>query len=392
VFVLEKGNEFLAKVRISGGGRCNVTHACFDPRTLAGYYPRGGKSLIGAFHQFQPEDMIAWLAGRGVRLKTEPDGRMFPVTDDSRTIVDCLLQSAREAGVKLRCQSEVSRIERAEGGFDLFLKSGEVLGCDRLLLAPGGCRGGMESLLRSLGHRVEPPVPSLFSFNLAAPWNEGLAGISLRDVELLIPGTSLRQRGPLLFTHAGISGPAVLRLSAWGARHIHGTDYVFPLRIRWLPEWRSDEISAEFVRVRKEHGGRLLMNQPVADLPVRLWEKLLRVGGVLPELRWAAMPGEVQARLLRYLEGSEVGVSGKSLHKEEFVTCGGVSLSEVNFKSMASRICPGLYFAGEVLDIDGITGGFNFQSAWTTGWIAGNAVAAASGDENPVAPDVRDLA
>lgn len=378
IVVLEKGPEFLAKVRISGGGRCNVTHACFEPRELAERYPRGGRALIGPFQRFQPRDTVDWFAARGVRLKTELDGRMFPVTDSSLTIVECLLAAARQAGVELRSNTGVAEIVRgADGRFALSLPRGETLVCDQLLLATGGCRAPAAGrLAETLGHTLVPPVPSLFAFNLDLPWLRGLAGIAVEDVEAAVPGTSLRERGPLLITHWGVSGPAILRLSAWGARTLQERDYCFPLQIDWAPTHNAEAWTAEFATRRRDNGARCVVNTPSAGLPARLWERLVLAAGIASEQRWAGLSRAGQQQLVRQLTRTEFPVVGKSLNRDEFVTCGGVRLGEVDFRTMASRRCPGLYFAGELLDLDGLTGGFNFQAAWTTGWIAGHALAA----------------
>lgn len=377
VLLLERGTQFLAKVRISGGGRCNVTHHCFEPRELVTRYPRGSRELLGPFQRFQPRDTVAWFAARGVELKTEPDGRMFPVTDDSQTIVDCLLLAARQAGVQLRTQCGVAGVKRrVGGGFHLELTNGERLDCAQLLLATGGSRTATQGALAvALGHTLEPPVPSLFTFEIRGPLLDGLAGISVEAVELGVPGTTLRERGPLLVTHTGVSGPAVLRLSAWGARWCAEANYQFPLRVNWLPHLNPEALAAEFQARRQAQGAKSLANLPIAPLPARLWERLVQAAGVAREQRWAALSRPAQAALIRQLLGTELSVAGKTLNRDEFVTCGGVRLREVNFKTMESRLCPGLFFAGEVLDIDGVTGGFNFQAAWTTGWIAGRAMA-----------------
>ena len=395
VTILEKSSEFLSKVRISGGGRCNVTHACFDPRDFATRFPRGEQELIGPFQRFQARDTVAWFKGRGVRLNAERDGRIFPLSNLSQTIIDCLVSAAEAAGVKLRANCGVERIvarasrplpsgnEQQTGetptlpsGFDLTLSSGETLFCDRLLLATGGCRtaeGGQ--LAVSLGHALEPPVPSLFTFDLETPWLQELAGISVESVDVSVPGTELRERGPLLVTHTGLSGPVILRLSAWGARELHGLDYRFPLHLNWLPKLGQEEIATELQWRRSQQPARLVVNAPLPSLPARLWEQLVIAAGVKRDTRWGVITRSAQHGLLQQLIRTELPVSGKSLNKEEFVTCGGVRLSEVNFRTMQSRLCPGLYFAGELLDIDGLTGGFNFQAAWTTGWLAGGAMA-----------------
>jgi len=380
VTVLEGGPKFLAKVRISGGGRCNVTHACFDPRELATRYPRGGPALIGAFHRFQPSDTVEWFATRGVRLKTEPDGRMFPITDDSATIVDCLVGAARAAGVKLVLNCGVKTVSRGAGAasFQLGLATGETMACDRLLLATGGCRAeATGQLVTTLGHTLEPPVPSLFTLQVELPWLRSLAGLAV-EAEVSVPGTTLRERGPLLATHWGVSGPAILRLSAWGARALHGFNYTFPLRVNWLPRLSPETLTAALARRRMNDGARLVVNVPLPPLPARLWEQLVLAAGLPRQTTWANLTRAGQQQLTQQLQHTELSVTGKSLNKDEFVTCGGVRLSEVNFATMESRLGPGLHFAGELLDVDGITGGFNFQAAWTTGWLAGQAMAAAA--------------
>lgn len=375
VTILERGPEFLAKVRVSGGGRCNVTHACFDAREFVTRYPRGAQELIGPFRRFGAIDTVEWFNRRGVRFYTQTDGCLFPVSNSSQTIIDCLVNAATTAGVKLRTNCGVNRIiRRANAGFDLTLANGETLACDRLLLATGGCRTAAAGQLPvSLGHTLEPPVPSLFTFHLDTPWLRQLAGIVLESVEVAAGG--LRERGTLLVTHSGLSGPAILRLSAWGARRFHDFDYKFPLLINWLP---GLDPTTELQRRRDQQPARLVMNTPLAPLPARLWEQLVGAAGIDRDVRWAKLSRSALHRLTQQLIRTELTVTGKSLNKEEFVTCGGVRLSEVNFKTMESRLCPGLHFAGELLDIDGLTGGFNFQAAWTTGWLAGQAMAAAT--------------
>jgi predicted Rossmann fold flavoprotein len=302
---------------------------------------------------------------------------MFPVSDSSQTIVDCLLDAARKAGVKLQTQRAVDGLAKlAAGGFSVKLATGESVACDRVLLATGGCRTpALGALAVSLGHTLEPPVPSLFTFHIETAWLRSLAGVSLERVEASIPGTALRATGPLLVTHWGLSGPAILRLSAWGARVLQKVDYRFTLTLNWLPHLNAEKLTAELEARRRAHPARLVTNTPVAPLPARLWEQLTLAAGIDPATRWAALSRPAQHRLAQQLQRTEFTVTGKSLNKDEFVTCGGVRLSEVNFKTMESRICPGLFFAGELLDLDGITGGFNFQAAWTTGWLAGEAMA-----------------
>jgi hypothetical protein len=377
VTILEKGAQFLSKVKISGGGRCNVTHACFDPRELAARYPRGGRAMLALFKKFQASDTVAWFEARGVKLKTESDGRMFPASDSSQTIIDCLMNAAKATGVKLVLNCSVERVaKRPNGGFELALSDGENISCDCLLLATGGCRAAAAGLLAvSLGHKLEPPVPSLFTFHIETPWLSGLAGVSVETVVVSVPCAHLRERGALLATHWGLSGPVILRLSAWGARELHELGYKFPLHINWLPQLGAEKIAAEFQSRRNSQPAKLIVNTPLAPLPSRLWEQLVLAAGIPRDTRWAALSRAAQHQLVQQLIRTEFPVTGKSLNKDEFVTCGGVRLGEVDFKTMESRICPGLYFAGELLDIDGITGGFNFQAAWTTGWIAGHAMA-----------------
>jgi predicted flavoprotein YhiN len=398
ISLFERGSEFLTKVRISGGGRCNVTHACFDPRTLSEHFPRGARALISPLYRFSPSDTVAWFETRGVRLKTEPDGRIFPVTDSSRTIIDCLLSEAKAAGVHLFPRKGVEgAVLRADGGFELVMgrhgghpsnggtgsvpshTSGddhEIINCDRFLLATGGSRSvAGAQIAQSLGHTIVPPVPSLFSLHVSTPWLRSLPGVSIPSVKVSVPGTKLRESGPMLITHNGVSGPAVLRLSAWGARVLHGLDYRFILRVNWLPDLTEDTIRAQLQSFRRSNPNRHVINSPVAPLPARLWEQLTLAAGIDREARWSALPRAKAQALAQVLTRTELAVKGKSLNKDEFVTCGGVSLREINFKTMESRITPHLYFAGELLDLDGVTGGFNFQAAWTTGWIAGHAMA-----------------
>lgn len=379
VLLLEAAHQPLAKVRISGGGRCNVTHACFDPALLAQHYPRGNKALRSAFSRFQATDTVEWFRRRGVILKTEADGRMFPVTDDSETIVECLSQTAREVGVKLWTGVAVKTVERHGDRFCITLRSGDLIWSDRLLLATGSNRHGY-AIAASLGHRVEPPVPSLFTFNVNDPRLHELAGVSVEAVHLRLQvegSKPLEQTGPLLVTHWGLSGPAVLKLSAWGARLLHDRHYQATLTVNWLPKSNPETLRQQLMAVRSQLPKRSVVSSCPLPLPRRLWERLTAHVGIREGDRWAELSNKTLNALLQELTRGEFAIQGKGTFKEEFVTCGGVSLKEVDFKTMASRCCPGLFFAGEILDIDGVTGGFNFQSAWTTGWLAGQAIAAA---------------
>ncbi|MCW5549670.1 MAG: NAD(P)/FAD-dependent oxidoreductase [Opitutaceae bacterium] len=370
----------LAKVRISGGGRCNVTHACFEPRELAKRYPRGGRELLGAFHRWSPHDTVAWFAARGVELKTEADGRMFPVTDDSATIVDCLLAAAAKAGVEVRTSLGVRKVEAAgtslAPAFWITLTDNTEFRADRLLVATGGNRASAGFTIASaLGHTIEPLVPSLFTFHIDDKRLEGLSGIAIENMTTAVPGTKLKEGGPLLITHWGLSGPAILKLSAWGARELAAANYEFPLRVNFVPPHTRESLLHVFAGLRARQPRKQLGTWNPLGLPARFWERQLTVAGIEPATQWAGVSNTTFGALAARLTTAEFKVVGKSMNKEEFVTCGGVCLGEVNFKTMASKLCPGLHFAGEVLDLDGITGGFNFQAAWTTGWLAGQALA-----------------
>ena len=372
--ILEKTANPLSKVKISGGGRCNVTHACFDPRTLSANYPRGEKSLIGALHRWGVQDTIDWFAEHDVELKTEPDGRMFPTTDSSQTIIDCLTQAAIEAGVETRTRCGVESIERREV-FALQTDHGDVLEARSVLLATGGTRlvAGAR-LAQGLGHTLEPAVPSLFTFKIRDARLVDLPGVSVENAECIVAGSKLRSAGPILVTHVGLSGPGILRLSAWGARELASLDYRFTLRVNWLP---GCDVVAELNRLRETAGKRRIdARSPFAELPKRLWVRLAEAAGISNAQTWAELTKHQRRALDDQLVRCEFAVDGKSLNKEEFVTCGGVRLREIDWRTMQSKLCPGLYFAGELIDVDGITGGFNFQNAWTTGRIAGSAIAA----------------
>ncbi|MBW4690880.1 MAG: NAD(P)/FAD-dependent oxidoreductase [Lyngbya sp. HA4199-MV5] len=378
VTLLEAARQPLAKVRVSGGGRCNVTHACFDPALLVQHYPRGGKALRSPFSRFQARDTVAWFESQGVMLKTEADGRMFPITDDSATIVDCLMETARAVGVKLWQGAAVKAVTRKEDGFRVDVKAGEVLSCDRLLLATGSSPQGY-AIAQAVGHTIEPPVPSLFTFNITDTRLQDLAGVSVQNAHLRLQTgekSHLEQTGPLLITHWGLSGPAVLKLSAWGARALHDRQYKATLLVNWLPQTNPDALRQQLLAVKTQLPRRAIATSCPVLIPRRLWERLTSHVGITAETRWAELSNKTLNLLIQELTRGQYTISGKGAFKEEFVTCGGVNLKEVDFKTMESRLCPGLHFAGEILDIDGVTGGFNFQSAWTTGWIAGQAMGA----------------
>ncbi|HMP90384.1 MAG TPA: NAD(P)/FAD-dependent oxidoreductase [Kiritimatiellia bacterium] len=375
VILLEKSPELLAKVMISGGGRCNVTHACFDPKRLVEFYPRGHRELIGPFNRWQPRDTVKWFEERGVKLKVEPDGRMFPTTDQSTTITNCLIREAKQAGVKILVGKGLSKVKREDRGFELGLSNGEKMRCDRLLIATGGNQNSpVFHLIEELGHTIKPLRPSLFSFDCDDSRLKDLAGISVSNVQATIPGTTLRQRGPILITHWGLSGPVILKLSAWGAPQLADMNYKFTVRITWVPDLTEAELREQINQCRAEHARKTIQSWNAWKIPQRLWESLVGHLKIKAGTTWNQFPRNEVESLISMLLASDFQIDGKSMNKDEFVTCGGVSLDEVDFRTMESKKCRGLYFAGEILDIDGVTGGFNFQSAWTTGWIAGKSI------------------
>jgi predicted Rossmann fold flavoprotein len=383
VYLIEKTKKLLAKVSISGGGRCNVTHACFSPPALVRHYPRGEKQLRGPFELFGAKETVDWFESRHVRLKAEEDGRMFPVTDNSQTIVDCLLQEARQAGVTILTGTGVESVqvrkETSSPTFLLRLQDGEELAVDRVLISTGG-NPKLESYnwLLALGHTVVPPVPSLFTFNVPHSPLRDLPGIAVPRARVKIVGQKLEQEGPLLITHWGFSGPAVLKLSAWGARLLHALQYYFQILINWVPDLTEETLRQELYTLRKEQARKTVRSHALFGLPLRLWKTLVQLADIPEETRWADLPAKNQNKLMENLIRCPFEVRGKTTFKEEFVTCGGIPLAEVDLRTMESKVQPGLYFAGEVLDMDGITGGFNFQAAWTTGYLAGKAMAAAA--------------
>jgi predicted Rossmann fold flavoprotein len=367
VILLEKSGVLLSKVRISGGGRCNVTHACFDPAKLCENYPRGGKELLGPLHRFQPRDTIEWFEREGVAIKTESDGRCFPVTDSSETIIQCLLSKARSCGVQIHLRQSIERIEKCATGFAIHIKDvSEPLLAAQLILATGSSAAG-HAWAEHLGHSLAPSVPSLFTFNVPTSPLKELSGIAVECARIHIRGTNLSQTGPLLITHFGFSGPAVLKLSAWGARHLYEKEYRVAIAIDWLPHLSTERLFAELC-ARKASSQKTLGAENPFKLPKNLWIALI---GSLANRRIQDISQNNLRHLSEKLHADVYPVEGKTTHKEEFVTCGGVHLKEIDFKRMESKKCPGLFFAGEILDIDGVTGGFNFQNAWTTGFLAG---------------------
>jgi predicted Rossmann fold flavoprotein len=376
VFLYEATPHLLSKVKISGGGRCNVTHACFEPEQLVKNYPRGGRELLGAFHRFQPRDTLAWFNTRGVETKTEEDGRMFPTSDNSESIVNALMDAAEKNQVKILVQRGVKTIQYINEKFEVELNSGEMELFDKVIIATGGNKssGGL-AIAESFGHTIIPPVPSLFTFHIQDNRIADLTGLSVEKVKVKACGTKLTTEGPLLLTHWGMSGPAILKLSAWGAREFAESNYNFTIEINWVPEFNQTTLSKKLNDIRVAEARKQIATFSPLPIPQRLWERLLIAAEINPTTPWAHINNQQLDKLYKQLTQAEFKVTGKSMFKDEFVTCGGVKLSEINFKTMESRKQPGLFFAGEVLDIDGVTGGFNFQNAWTTGWLAGQAAA-----------------
>lgn len=372
VALLEKSAALLSKVRISGGGRCNVTHACFDPLALSKHYPRGNKELIGPFHRFQPLDTIEWFQSRGVNLKTEPDGRLFPDTDRSETIINCLLEEANKVGVEFLFRQHIVNICKDQK-FTIERRDEPPITCDKILLATGSNQAGYD-WAQGLGHSIQKPVPSLFTFNIPTSPLKEMSGISVDPVLIQLKGCPLSQMGPLLITHFGFSGPAVLKLSAWAARYFYEKDYCVEISLNWLPLLSREKTLSQLIDLKANHPHKSLLSENPFKLSRNLWKTFLELTGLAAKKRLIDLSNQEIQILVNKLHADSYFIEGKTTNKEEFVTCGGVSLKEVDFKTMQSKQCPGLFFAGEILDIDGVTGGFNFQNAWTTGFIAGNAV------------------
>jgi predicted Rossmann fold flavoprotein len=375
VILLEAGSQVLRKVKVSGGGRCNLTHHCYDPKELSTRYPRGAKELRGAFHHFQPRDTISWFESRGVKTKVESDGRIFPVSDNSQSVIDCLLGEARRLQVLTRRNARVTGLERKNDRWAVEINREEIIDADRVCLALGSLKGtGMEDILIELGHTLSPLLPSLFAFNLPEHPLKELAGLSVPHATACISPNGKAQSGPLLITHRGLSGPCILRLSAWEAEALAACGYQFEVLINWLGNHSVEKTREEIHSYRKDRAVAQVGTNPRDELPKRLWTALVSQAGIAKETTWAHLSKDGEKNLLKALTEYRAKVKGKTINKEEFVTCGGVSLKEVDFRTMESKLAPGLHFAGECLDFDGITGGFNFQAAWTTGRIAGLAI------------------
>lgn len=376
VTIIEKTNKLLSKVKVSGGGRCNVTHACFDIAEMSKRYPRGQHFVKKAFHQFFTTDTINWFEEGGVKLKAEDDGRMFPVTDSSQTIIDCLLKKANKYGVEIFMNREVKKVNIQHLIFNIQCSNGETFNADYLCIASGGyTKPSMFEWLKELDHTIEEPVPSLFTFNLPNHPVTRLMGVSVENAKVKIQNSNLEEEGPLLITHWGLSGPVVLRLSAWGARELKVKNYELRININWLTDFNEETLRKRFQGLRIENASQKIFNKNPFGLPSRLWEFHAEQSGIKKEWRWADLPSAEQNKLIKNLCSYECEVKGKTTFKEEFVTAGGIKLNEVEANTMMSKKVPNLFFAGEVLDVDGITGGFNFQHAWTSGFVAAKSIA-----------------
>ena len=374
VIIIEKSPEVLAKVKISGGGRCNVTHACFEPKKLCEHYPRGAKELLGPFHHFQPQDTIDWFESHGVPLKIEVDNRVFPQSDSSQSIIDCLVKTASELGIKLWTQCHVTHIEKNGTEFHLSLADRDIVICDKLVLATGSSRVG-HGFAESLGHTIVPPIPSLFTFKINDKSLHALSGLAVEKAQVWIAGQKkAMQQGPVLVTHWGMSGPGIIKLSAWQAVLLHEQAYKVPLSVNWLPRYEG-RLLAFLTQFQVQNPKKTIAkHSPFSEIPHRLWEYLAFKAGVSMEQTWNQLNSKQLDRLEQELNHSEYSVEGKGVFKEEFVNCGGVNLKEIHFKTMESKCCSGLHVIGELLNIDGITGGFNFQNAWTTGYLSGGEI------------------
>ena len=377
VVVVEKSSKLLSKVKVSGGGRCNVTHALFDIAEMSKRYPRGQHFVKKTFHQFFTSDTIQWFEAKGVKLKTEKDGRMFPVTDSSQTIIDCLIMEANKNNVEILMNTDVKELIKESTGFSLMLSSGKSISAHYVCIASGGYpKSSMFEWLRKLGHTVADPVPSLFTFNLPKHPITALMGVSVDKVKVKIEGSKLAEEGPVLITHWGLSGPAILRLSAWGARELADKNYQFAVHLNWLPQYNEQSLKNEFQNFRRFDATKKMINHKFELFPNRLWLFFLQLSEVKEDTRWADLTSKSENLLIKNLVDFVVTVTGKTTFKEEFVTAGGINLAEIDANSMMSKLVPELYFAGEIMNVDGITGGFNFQNAWTTAWIAAKNIAA----------------
>jgi len=371
VAILERGSEILSKVRISGGGRCNVTHACFEPNELVKFYPRGEKELRGPFHQFCSGDTVEWFSNHGVELKIEEDGRMFPVSNSSQTIIDCFIQATQKLGIAVLTGQSVQSIFKKDNLWKIETQNENYI-TEKLILATGS-NPKIWEMLQTFGHVIVNPVPSLFTFNIKDPRIKELPGVSAQ-VSVKVKDTKLASTGPLLITHWGMSGPAILKLSAWGARILFEKNYQFTIFVNWLNDVETDDAEKTLKELKQENAKKAVSKKSPFDLPSRLWESLVLASNIQEETKWADLSKIQLQNLANQLTNCSFQVNGKSTFKEEFVTAGGIDLKEINFKTMESKLHENLYFAGEIVNIDAVTGGFNFQNAWTSGFILANSL------------------
>lgn len=372
VLILEKTNKLLSKVKVSGGGRCNVTNSCRERQLLVKNYPRGEKELQSVFSRFGTEDTVQWFKEQGVQLITEADGRMFPESNNSETIIRCFLQLAEQLGIEIKTGVDIRNIEKTENQFLLSEAGGGNFQCDKLIMATGGgAKPEHYQILRSIGLEIQPPVPSLFTFNIPDHAITQLMGISMPSVRIKLSGSKIETEGPMLITHWGLSGPAVLKASAWGARLLNESNYDFRILVNWLPKFTEEKIRIELLNQKEESASRQIQSDCPFEVPKRLWDYFIEKAGIQADQKWADLSKKQLNLLCHTLLQEEFHVKGKTTFKEEFVTCGGVKLNQINLTTMESKTLPGLYFAGELIDVDGITGGFNFQNAWSTGYLAG---------------------
>lgn len=377
VLILERSGKLLSKVRISGGGRCNVTHGCFNPIEFSRHFPRGGKPLRSVLKEYGASETVRWFASRGVTLKTEEDGRMFPITDQSHTIIDCFLSEARRHNIRIIKSETVHRIVSAGGGFQVLTESGQEYHGSRVLIATGGSpKPDAYNFIKALGHSVNKPIPSLFTFNDPGRTFADLMGVAVANGVVRIAGTKFRQAGPLLITHWGFSGPAAIRLSAWAAEYLHSVNYEFTLLISWIGSVKEDALRDILQKYKAEHAKQKVYGNPLFGLPQRLWVRLCALAEIPEEKIWGDTSQKNLNKLLENLARLPVRIKGKTTFKEEFVTCGGVDLGEIDMETLESKKVKGLFFAGEVLNIDGETGGFNFQAAWSTAFMAAKSLSA----------------
>ena len=376
ILILEKTSKLLSKVKISGGGRCNVTHDCYEPTSLSKHYPRGNKELKSLFRKFHAKDMVAWLDSKHVKLKAEEDGRIFPITDSSQTIIDCFLTEAARNQIEIKLNSEVIKITATKNKFQVQAGKDDQYIAKKILVAVGGYNN-LKSYqwIEQLAHPIINPIPSLFTFNDSEKIFKDLMGIAISNAEVKIAGTKFSEQGPVLITHWGLSGPAVIKLSAWAADYLHGLHYTFTALVNWTGNTAEAELKHLFSEMKSKRGKQKVVTNPMFNIPHRLWQRLCELAEI-PEVKiWAELPQKNMNKLMEFLIRCPFHIKGKTTFKEEFVTCGGVDLKSIDLETMESTSMKGLYFAGEVLNIDGETGGFNFQSAWTTAYVAGGAIA-----------------